>query len=494
MDNSAVGLRWLPLVPLLISGLGLHQHVSATPATDAEQWPRFRGPNGAGVAQGADLPVKFGAAVNVAWKTTLPLGHSSPIIAGDRVFVTGFQNKDLLLVIALDAKTGQQFWRKQIIRTRAAPMANPYNNPASPSPVTDGENVYAFFQDFGLVSYSVDGIERWSLPLGPFRNNHGMGASPILYRDQLIQVCDQDVGSYLLLIDKHSGKVRRRIDRSELLGAGYSTPIVYERAGRPPLLIVPGSFEMIAYRLDTWEKQWWLSGLPYSPRSVPVLAQDGNGGDLVVLNVQTAVDGAGLEVPGYSDLLARYDTDKDGKLAATEVKDYGLLAGGFPQIDIDGDGYVSRKEWEFRIEVFRLENLLVAVHADGRGGLSASDVAWRYRKSLPNVPSPIVYRNVMYLLKEGGVVTSMDPATGRVYKQARLHGALDPYFASPVAADGKLFMVSQHGKVVVIRAGADWEVLAVNDLDEECFATPAVAGDSLFVRTRTALYRFRKSM
>ncbi|MEX2261291.1 MAG: PQQ-binding-like beta-propeller repeat protein [Bryobacteraceae bacterium] len=493
MNNPPIGLRCLLLAPILIAGLGFHEHVpNAQAAGHGASWHRFRGPNGSGVAEAADLPVKFDAGMNVAWKTALPLGHSSPVVAGNRVFVTAFQDKDLLLVLALDAETGRQLWRKEIVRDRAAAVANPYNNPASPSPVTDGKNVYAFFQDFGLVSYSIDGVERWRLALGPFRNNHGMGASPILYGDLLIQVCDQDVGSYLLFVDKHSGRVRRRIDRSELLGAGYSTPAVYERAGHPPLLIAPGSFEMIAYRLDTGEKQWWLPGLPYSPRSVPVLAAESEGRDLVVMNVQTAVDGAGVDVPGYAELLSRYDADKDGQLSPPEVKAYGLLAGGFAQIDIDGDGYVSRKEWEFRIDVFQIKNLLVAIRPDGRGNVSTAGVAWKYRRSLPNVPSPIIYRNVLYLLKEGGIVTSMDPATGRVYKQARLSGALDPYFASPVAGDGKLYMVSQTGKVVVVRAEADWEILAINNLDEECFATPAIAGDSLFVRTRSGLYRFRE--
>ena len=357
-------------------------------------------------------------------------------------------------------------WRKQITRNRAASVANPYNNPASPSPVSDGENIYAFFPDFGLVSYSIDGAERWSLALGPFRNNHGMGASPIVYRDLLIQICDQDVGSYLLFVDKNTGKVLRRIDRSEMLGVSYSTPTVYERDGQPALLIVPGSFEMIAYRLDTGQKQWWLSGLPYSPRSAPVLAKDGQGEDLVLLSVQSAGDGVGLDVPGYADLLARYDASGDGKLNRVEVKEYGLLAGGFPQIDTNGDGYVTGKEWQFRVDVFRIENLLIAVRANSSGPISMSGVVWKYRKSLPNLPSPIVYRDVVYLLKEGGVVTSMDPASGRIHKQARIHGALEQYFASPVAADGKLYMVSQHGKVAVIRAGADWEVLTVNDLGE----------------------------
>jgi outer membrane protein assembly factor BamB len=490
MNHFAMSLRSVPVVPILIAVAGV---LISAQGSDTERWSRFRGPNGSGVGDAVRLPVKFAPGINMSWKTAVPIGHSSPIIVGDRIFRTGFQEKDLLVVLALDRETGRQLWRQQITRKRAASVANPYNNPASSSPVSDGQNVYAFFQDFGLVSYSIDGAERWTLPLGPFRSNHGMGASPIVYRDMLIQICDQDVESYLLFVDKNTGKLRRRIDRSEMLGVSFSTPTVYERAGQPPLLIVPGSFEMVAYRLDTGEKQWWLSGLPYSPRSVPVLAKDGKGEDLVILNVQSAVDGAGLEVPGYADLLARYDASHDGKLDRAEVKGYGLLAGGFPQIDINGDGYVTDKEWQFRIDVFRIENLLVAVRANSSGAISLSSAVWKYRKSVPNVPSPIVYRNVMYLLKEGGILTSMDPATGNIYKQARLTGALEPYFASPVAADGKLYMVSQQGKVVVIRAGGDWDVLAINDLDEECFATPAISGDSLFIHTRTALYRFRQA-
>lgn len=482
--------RFLPGFSLALSLLSPHVFAQRP---DAVAWSRFRGPNGSGVAEATGLPVRFSASLNMVWKATAPIGHSSPAIVGDRVFLTGFQEKDQLLVLALDRESGRQLWQRAVTRTRTAAIANPYNTPASPSPVSDGETVYAFFQDFGVVAYSMDGSPRWQLPLGPFRNNHGMGASPILYRDVLIQSCDQDVGSFLLIIDKGTGKVRRRIDRSELLGVSYSTPTIYERAGKAPLLIAPGSFEMIAYNLETGEKEWWMSGLPYSPRSVPVLAKGTAGEDLIVLNVQSAVDGAGVAAPPYPELLTRYDASQDGKLSRAEVKEYGLLSGGFPQIDIDGDGFVTEKEWQFRIDVFNIQNLLVAVRADGSGGVPLANAVWSYRKSLPNVPSPIVYRNILYLLKEGGIVTAMDPATGRILKQGRLPGALDPYFASPVAADGKLYMVSQHGKVVVVRAGADWEVLTVNDLGEECFATPAIDGDSLYVHTRTALYRFRQA-
>jgi outer membrane protein assembly factor BamB len=172
----------------------------------AEDWSRFRGANGSGVAEAARLPVKFGGDMNLVWKTALPSGHSSPVIVKNRVFLTGFEDTDLLVVLAFDVATGRPLWRKQVVRTRAASMANPYNNPASPSPVTDGESVYAFFQDFGLIAYSIDGAEQWSLKLGPFRNNHGMGASPIIYKDLLIQICDQDVARTSCLSTSAQGK------------------------------------------------------------------------------------------------------------------------------------------------------------------------------------------------------------------------------------------------------------------------------------------------
>jgi outer membrane protein assembly factor BamB len=122
--------------------------------------------------------------------------------------------------------------------------------------------------------------------------------------------------------------------------------------------------------------------------------------------------------------------------------------------------------------------------------MTETNILWRHYKSLPNVPSPLLYRNVLYLMKEGGILTALDPATGRVLKQGRLKGALDFYYSSPVGADGKIFTASQEGHVSVIRAGADWEVLAVNDMDDEVYATPAPVDGRLYLRTRSALYCF----
>ena len=130
------------------------------------------------------------------------------------------------------------------------------------------------------------------------------------------------------------------------------------------------------------------------------------------------------------------------------------------------------------------------MHHGGRGDLATTNVVWSMQKFLPNVPSPLHYENVLYIVKDGGILTSLDPPTGKILKQARLSGAPGTYYSSPVAADGKIYTISQEGKVTVIRSGAQWEVLAVNDLGEDTFATPAIAGDRIYFRTRTRLYCF----
>lgn len=453
----------------------------------ASDWPRFRGPNGSGVAEVTNLPVEFGPQKNVIWKTPVPSGKSSPILTHRRLFLTAYENNKLL-TLCLNSETGEILWRREIVRPRAG-RATMYNEPASPTPATDGENVYAFFQDFGLISYSAEGKERWRLPLGPFRNNYGMAASPIVYSGTLILVCDQDIGSFMLAVNKDTGKLRWRSERAEVIGAGYSTPAIYQTSEGGAHVVVPGSFQMITYRLDTGEKVWWVTGLPRMPISGPVIGRDKDGTEIIYLNVQGADEGD-TPLPPFQQLLLSFDQDKDGKLTQQETVKDTVLRASFLQVDMDGDGFLTAKEWGFLLEAVKIENALVAVRPVGRGDLTQTGVVWSYRKALPYIPSPLLYKDVLYLLKEGGIVTALNPATGAVYKQGRLQGALDQYFASPVAADGKVYTVSQNGQVAVIRAGRDWKVLAINDLDDECFATPALADGRLYIRTRNAVYCF----
>ncbi len=172
----------------------------------AADWPRFRGPNGSGVADTSGLPTEFGAGKNLVWKTPLPPGHSSPVLSETRIFLTAWEG-DSLFTYCLNRADGRILWRRQCPRSRKEPL-DKRNSPASPSPVTDGKNVYVFFADFGLVSYRADGRERWRRPLGPFHNVYGMGASPILADDKVVLVCDQGADSFVIAVGKNDGRVR----------------------------------------------------------------------------------------------------------------------------------------------------------------------------------------------------------------------------------------------------------------------------------------------
>jgi outer membrane protein assembly factor BamB len=188
--------------------------------------------------------------------------------------------------------------------------------------------------------------------------------------------------------------------------------------------------------------------------------------------------------------LEKYDADKDGRLSPAEIS---KAIHGFGDYDLNKDGFIDREEWEAYIRLRSATNNLVAIQPQGRGDLSGK-VLWRYRKSLPNIPSPVLYGGALFLIKDGGLLTTLDPATGAVFKQARVTGALDQYWASPVAADGRVYLLSQSCKLSVVKARPQWDVMQVNDLDDECFATPAIANRAIFVRTRGWLYCFRQSI
>jgi outer membrane protein assembly factor BamB len=467
----------------------------------ASDWPQFRGPAGSGVGQAQRLPVEFGPRKNVAWRTELPAGHSSPVIWGNRIFLTAADpgaRKDAglgkiieeggkLYTICIDRVSGKILWKREAPRPRLE-RYQPTNSPASPSAVTDGKFVYVFFGDYGLLAYDLDGGERWKLPLGPFNNQNGHGSSPILYRDLLILLCDQDTGSYLIAVNKNNGRVAWKVDRPEVTRS-YTTPAIVKPARGPDELVIPGAYQLTAYDPLTGKKLWWIGGMSWQPKSVPVVD-----GDIVYAHwwESGGEAEAPTETPSFAETAAKFDADGNKKITQAEFAADPRLQRGFPNNDLDFDGFVDEREWE----AYRLRrasrNALLAVRAGGRGDLSDSpNILWRMQKFLPNVPSPLLYQGVMYLVKDGGIFTALDPKTGQILKQGRLTGALDTYYASPVGGAGHVYVISQTGKMTVLKAGAEWEILALNDFEEDAFATPAIIGNALYVRSKSALYCFR---
>jgi outer membrane protein assembly factor BamB len=421
----------------------------------------------------------------VVWRTALPPGNSSPSIAGDRIFVTAFE-KDALFTIALNRADGRVLWRREAPRPRKQIIERPANSPVSATPATDGRNVYVFFQDFGLLAYGPDGNELWRMPLGPFNNPFGHGASPILAGNTLLMVCDQDVDSFLLAVDKNSGRVLWRTERPHAQ-RGYATPVLYQPAKGTMQVLVAGSYRLSGYDVKTGKEVWWIRRLPWQVKPTPVVA-----GDAVYFVTYSGESNPGDQevVPPFKEALAKLDTNKDGKLSKDEIVDPRAKERFDEYLDLDDSGFLEERDWEQFQERRLGENSLRAYRLAGEGDITESHFVWKNARSLPNVPSPLFYQGVLYTLKEGGILTSYDAKTGEVLKQARLQGAIGAYYSSPIGADGKIYTVSEEGKAAVIRAGAQWEVLTVNDMGEGCKATPAVVDGKLYFRTDSALYCF----
>ena len=485
----------------------------SSPKPAASEWSQFRGPNGTGVAETTGLPIEFGPTTNVIWKTALPPGHSSPVLMRDRIFVTAYskvpaasakQNAHAqaspiekenykLLVIALDRASGRILWQREVPRTRVGRLQN-VNNPASPSPVTDGSNVYVFFQEFGLVSFDAAGKERWKLPLGPFNMFYGFGASPILVDDKVVLPIDQDnPASFLLAVDKNSGKLLWKVERPGVI-SGYSTPIVYQPKQGPKQIIVPESFQLSAYSVADGKRVWWVKGLACEMKSIA-----SHDAEYLYINgwgFPQNQQGQQLKTISWEEGLARYDKNGDKEIAKTEIsgteKIDRMLSGAFEAFDMDRNEKLNARDWEVFRAMMAAENGLLSIKMGGEGDQTANAIRWHYYKPVPQVPSTLLYKGVLYMINDSGILLSFDPATGNVLKQGRLHGAIDKYFASPVAADDKVFLIGQGGQVSVLKAAAEWEVLKVNELDDECYATPAIADGRIYIRTRSALYSFGK--
>jgi outer membrane protein assembly factor BamB len=463
------------LSPLLVA-------IATACVLGATDWPQFRGANARGISDTTNLPVQFGPSKNVIWKTSLPPGHSSPVLSADRIFVTAFE-AEKLYVIAMDRANGKILWRREVPRPRKQEL-HKSNSPASPSIATDGRNTFAFFTDFGLISHGPDGEERWRLPLGPFNNPFGLGASPILASGKVIQICDSETGSFLIAADQKTGKVVWRVERPDMT-RGFSTPVVYQPKTGGVQILAAGTNRFIAYDVETGKELWSIRGLTWQMKPTPVV----DGDVAYILGWAGGADqGSQENIPDLVSILKDHDTNKDGRLAATEVPP--RYRKDLAESDFDHDGFYDEDEWKKFVEKRSSINSVMAVHLGGSGDMTAKSVLWRYYKSLPNATSPVLYRNILYLVKEGGIVTALDAAAGTVLKQGRITGVQDFFYSSPVAADGKIYVASQTGLVAVIKAGTEWEILAVNDMDDEVFATPAPVDRRLYVRTRSALYCF----
>ena len=434
----------------------------------AEDWSRFRGPNGSGVASGGGYPSQLDPAGNALWRTPARAGKSSPALTDDRIFLTGFDG-ERLYTQSFSRDTGELLWERSVERDREAEL-NKLNEPASITPVTDGENVYVLFRDIGLLSYSRDGALRWSIPLGPFANSMGHSAAPVYVGGRILLQADQKFGSYLAAVDAANGEIAWKTDRVE--GEGWATPVVH--GGQ---LLTIGRGWIGAHALDDGRRLWGRNTLSPAIVASPVTAGD-----------RVYAFGYGNDASAnWENSFGQRDKDGDGLLSAEEYAGQAFMA-GVAKYDGNRDGILSLEEYVTVARTTVAPSSLVAFRLEADSDAPPVEL-WRFERSFNGViPSALVYQGVIYLIKNGGILETVDAETGRSLKQGRLREAIGGYSASPVAADGKVYMASEDGKVSVLRAGGDWQVLSTSDLGEEIFATPALSAGKVYLRTQEALY------
>jgi outer membrane protein assembly factor BamB len=435
-------LTWVPL--------------AAAQSVPPIQWPQFRGPNAAGVAQVGGQPVHWSATNNVAWRTAIPgRGWSSPIVWGERVFLTTVVNagtsevpkKGLYFggdrpeppatehtwqVWCLDLERGLKQW--EVTAHRAVPRTPIHlkSSYGAETPVTDGERVYVLFGNVGVFAYTLEGREVWSkpLPARPTRYGWGTAASPVVHGGRVYLALDNDERSELVALDARTGAEVWRVDRDEK--SNWSTPFVWEH-GKDAELVTTGTRATRSYGLDG-QLRWSLRGMSS-------------------IVIPTPVAGEGLLF-----VSSGYVGDKVRPL-------YALRPGG--------QGDLSLKA----------------------GETNNASIAWSNPVGAPYNPSPLFYQGRLYVLYDRGLVSCFDAATGRVlYDRERLPDGF-AFTASPWAADGRIYCLNEDGVCFVLRAGDRFELLHTNRLGNDvlCMATPALAGDRLLLRTAAELYCLRNA-
>ena len=283
-------------------------------AAVADEWSQFRGPNGTGVSETKNLPTEFGPNKNVVWKADLPPGHSSPVLTRDRIFVTA-HDKDTLLVICLDRQTGKILWQRPVPRTiRDVFKTSMVLRRRVPLPTAQTSTSSSRTSEW---SPSIaTGKERWKLPLGPFNIFYGFGASPILVDDKVILPVDQDnPASYLIAVDKNTGRVRWKVDRPVVI-SGYSTPIIYQPPRGPKQIIVPESFQLSAYSVADGKRVWWVRGLACEMKSIA-----SHDGEYLYINgwgFPQNQPGQQMKTISFEEALAAHDKDKDRTITKAE--------------------------------------------------------------------------------------------------------------------------------------------------------------------------------
>ncbi|HAX41673.1 MAG TPA: PQQ-binding-like beta-propeller repeat protein [Bryobacteraceae bacterium] len=433
--------------------------LSLTWILGAQQWPAFRGPMGSGVNEAANPPVKWNGETgeNIAWKTPIPgISTSSPVVWGGKVFVVTSVSADPKAefrhglfgdvepskdtaehewkIYCLDRRTGDILWERLAYKGVPKVKRHPKSSFSSPSPVTDGKRVVAWFGSEGVYAWDMDGKPLWKREAGVLDQGWffdpdyqwGAASSPMLWQDLVLLQADQQQGSWLAAWDAATGKEVWRVERDEI--PGWATPVVLEHEGAAQL--VTNSTKRIR---------------GHDPRTGKLLWELGGNSEITVT---TPVLGGGLI----------------------------FVANGYPPIQP-----IYAIKWGARGDITLKE-----------GEEANAGLAWSKKRGGPYMPTPLVYGGLLYLCSNNGVLSAYRVTDGERVLQQRVAGKGGAFSASPIAARGRLYLTSEDGEVHVLQAGEKPETLSSNPMGEVLMATPALVDDMIIVRGMKHVFAIRE--
>jgi outer membrane protein assembly factor BamB len=450
-------------------------------------WPQFRGPGGSAVADNQKPPVEFGPEKNVKWKVPSPSGFSSPIVVGDKLVITAFDDGKLYTV-AYSRADGKELWRSEAPAKTIEPYHKTEGSPAASTPVTDGKRIVSYFGSCGLFCYDLAGKELWSFPMPTAATvaDFGTGTSPVLADGLVVLVRDETKEPKIVAVEVATGSLKWEKKRKSV--ASYCTPVVWDTpTGKQ--VVAPGYQQMIGYDLQNGDEKWTITGMPSACCASP-MTSDG----MLFFAAWSPGDAEDktFKMPSFDEILKQAGEEKQGYLTR-EGADKTMLKGFFDNNDRNKDGKITREEWNENLKFMSGSKNSAFALKPGAQGDATANVLWKKTKGLPYVPSAIVYRGQFVMLKDGGLLTAYDAKTGKdVYVQERAISG-GRYYASPVAANGLIYFTSlDDGIVTVLKAGTDSPETVANNpkLGERTAATPAIADDTLYIRTAKHLYAF----
>ncbi len=461
-------------------------------------WLQFRGTNGSSVASETSLPA-FGPEEGTRWSTDVPAGHSSPCVVGGRIVLTGFADGKNVLV-AIDRATGETAWTKEFAAGEQRPYFHPDAVPALSSPVSDGERVVAYFETYGIVATDLDGKLLWEKRLAHPGYVFGVGGSMLLFDGLLVLGRDGAPEAATLVMDVTDGSEVYRIDRIAF-GESHGTPYLWRNADRDEF-VIGGSNKVCSYDPGTGELLWFVDGTTSFPCTTPIGDEDtlyfaawstsnAEGRSFWEGAFARSLEITDAEVDDPALLFQRLDQNADGSVVPDEVPEC-RAKDAFGFLDRDQSGSWTLEELLTASENAGAtgQNVMVAV-ARGAAGDASSKVRWTWTRGLPYVASPLLYGGRIWLFKSGGLATCLDAKTGKaIFDRERLSDRSE-YYMSPVGVAGKVVVASAEGTVYVLDAKADDLVVEREvPFGADMFATPAIVGDTMYLRSATKLWAF----